>query len=126
METPRPLRSATDSGSTSTPRRRASTAWFGPFYAACIIALSLQAILSLNGLRSHHAWVAALEIIGALLLIVRRSRIVGLVILLLVFTLAGVITVRSGHIPLYLMLYAGTAVLVAQLAAAPSGCDSTV
>jgi len=100
-----------------------SAAWFGPFYAACIIGLSVQTMLSAHGLRDHHAWLPALEIVGALLLIVRRFRIVGLVILLLVFAIAGVITVHAERVPLYLILYAGTAVYLAQRAAVPSRGD---
>lgn len=96
--------------------------WFGVFYAACIIAMSLATMPHARSLSDHQAWLPAIEIIGAVLLIVGRTRLAGLVILLAVYTFAAVHTVHSGHVPLDLILYAGTAVFIAQSrAAAGSG-----
>jgi hypothetical protein len=66
-------------------------------------------------LSDHRAWLPAIEILGAVLLIVGRTRLVGLVILLIVYAVVAVHNVHSGQVPLDLILFAGTAVFVAQL-----------
>jgi hypothetical protein len=72
-------------------------------------------MLSMHGIADHHGWLAALETIGAVMLIMPRVRKIGLVILLLVFVGATVIILRAGHLPIYLVLYAGTALFIYQL-----------
>jgi hypothetical protein len=99
-------------------RRGGDGLWFGVFYAACIIAMSLMTMPHAKRLSDHQAWLPAIEIIGVVLLIVGRTRLAGLVILLAVYAFAAVHTVHSGHVPLDLILYAGTAVFIAQFRAA--------
>jgi len=83
-------------------------------YVACIVALSVQTMTDARGLRDHHIWLAALEIIGALLLLSSAAlQHVGLVILLAVYAVAAVVTIHAGHLPIYLALYAGTALYLA-------------
>ena len=77
-----------------------------------IVALSLQAMHGAVSLRDHHAWLPALEILGAVLLLGRRVQRAGLVILLAVYLIAAVVTLHMGHLPLYLVLYAGTAIFL--------------
>lgn len=91
--------------------------WFGVFYAACIIAMSLATMTHAPRLSDHRAWLPAIEIIGAALLIVGRTRLAGLVILLAVYAVVAVHSVHTGGVPLDLILFAGTAVFVAQLRA---------
>ncbi len=95
-----------------TPLRRTSGRWFRALYVGCIVALSLQAMHGAVSLRDHHAWLPALEILGAVLLLGRRVQRAGLVILLAVYLIAAVVTLHMGHLPLYLVLYAGTAIFL--------------
>lgn len=95
-----------------TPHRQTPAGWFRLLYVGCIVALSLQAMREAVSLRDHHAWLPAFEILGALLLLGRRVQRVGLVILLAVYLLAAVLTLHMGHLPVYLLLYAGTAIFL--------------
>jgi hypothetical protein len=88
--------------------------WFRLLYVACIVALSVQTMVVAKGVLDHHFWLAALEIVGALLLLVATLQRIGLVILLAVYTVAALITIHAGHLPIYLALYAGTAVFLVQ------------
>jgi hypothetical protein len=89
-----------------------SFGWFRVLYVACIVALSVQAMHGATGLRDHRVWLPALEILGALLLLGRRVQRVGLAILLAVYLIAAAITLHMGHLPIYLLLYAGTAIFL--------------
>lgn len=88
--------------------------WFRLLYVASIIGLSVQTMIAARGLRDHHIWLAAVEIIGALMLLTPTLQRVGLSVLLAVYAVAAVITIHGGHIPIYLALYAGTAVFLVQ------------
>lgn len=105
--------------------------WFRPFYVACITALSAVSLREARGPHDHHAWLAGVEIVGALLLLMPRSRRTGLVLLLLVYGVATALTVRSGQVPFHLVLYAGTAIFLAQFRSidphfrAPAASSST-
>jgi hypothetical protein len=88
--------------------------WFRLLYVACIVALSVQTMASATGFHDHHFWLAGLEIVGALALLMPALQGVGLGILLLVYAIAAVITIHAGHLPIYLILYAGTAVFLVQ------------
>lgn len=93
--------------------------WFRPFYVACIVALSAVSLRQTRGPHDHHAWLAALEIVGALLLLVLQTRRAGLVLLLFVYGVATALTVQNGQVPFHLVLYAGTAIFLAQFRSNP-------
>jgi hypothetical protein len=95
-----------------TPLRQTSGGWFRVLYVGCIVALSLQAMHGAVSLRDHRAWLPAFEILGALLLLGRRLQRAGLAILLAVYLIAGVLTLHMGHLPVYLLLYAGAAIFL--------------
>jgi hypothetical protein len=104
--------------------QRTPASWYPAFYAACIVGMSILTMVDAQSLSDHRAWLPALEIIGAILLIMRRTTIAGVVILLAVYAFAAIHDLHSGHIPLHLVLFAGTAVLIAQLRSRPSpGAD---
>jgi hypothetical protein len=88
--------------------------WFRLLYVACIIGLSVQTAAGARGSADHHFWLAVVEILGALLLAWRRTQMAGLVVLLGVYAIATIITLHAGHLPLYLILYAGAAVAIAR------------
>lgn len=96
------------------PAPSADLAWFRVVYVACIAAMSVQAMAGAASFADHHAWLAALEIVAAALLLPRRTRLAGLVVLLLVYAVAAVVTLHLGRLPIYLLLYAASAVLVAR------------
>jgi hypothetical protein len=91
--------------------------WYRVFYAVCTVAMSALTMRDAASLRDHHAWLAALEIVSVALLLLRRTRYVGLVLLLAVFGIAALLTAHAGRSPLALVLFAGSAVLVTQLGA---------
>ena len=94
--------------------------WYAPVYVACIVAMSAQTMTSAHGLADHHFWLAAIEILAALGLLLRALRRPALVLLLLVYLLAAFVTLHVGHLPIYLALYAASAVCVVQLSEAES------
>jgi hypothetical protein len=91
-----------------------SAARYRVFYAACIAAMSVSSLVHAHGARDHHAWLAVVECVGAVLLVPRRTRRTGLVVLLAVFTVAIVLTLHARALPMHLVLYAGTTIFVAQ------------
>lgn len=99
---------------------RATPAWYAAFYAVCIVAMSVLTMTNAKSISDHRAWLPVIEIIGVVLLLVRRTATAGLVILLVVYGFATIHALHSGHIPLDLVLYAGTAVFIAQLRALPA------
>lgn len=107
-----PMSSAVSTGKQES--RLVVPTWFRVLYVVCIVALSVQAMVSTTGPRDHHTWLPALEIVGALLLLSVTLQRAGLVILLCVYALAAIITIHSGHLPIYLLLYAGTALFLVQ------------
>lgn len=103
--------------------QRATPAWYAVFYAVCIATMSVITITTARSVSDHRAWLPVIEIIGVVLLLVRRTAIAGMAILLVVYTIVAIHDLHSGHIRLDLLLYAGTAVFIAQLRAvrAPEG-----
>ena len=101
--------------------QRAAPVWYAVFYALCIAAMGALTMTTARSMSDHRAWLPVLEIIGVVLLLVRRTAIAGVVLLLVVYGFAAVHSLHSGHIPLDLVLYAGTAVFIAQLRALPAG-----
>jgi hypothetical protein len=100
--------------------QRATLMWYAVFYAVCIAAMSVVTITTAQSLSDHRAWLPAIEIIGAVLLLVRRTAIAGMAVLLVVYAVVAIHDLHSGHIRLDLVLYAGTAVFIAQLRALPA------
>ena len=78
-----------------------------------------------QSLAEHRAWLPAIEIIGVILLLVPRVRMAGMVVLLAVYGFAAIHAIHMGHVPLDLLLFAGTAVFIAQLPAFPSPGDGS-
>ena len=103
-----------------------SVAWYRVLYVACIVALSVQTMVAARGVSDHHFWLPVIEIVGALLLLLSRTQRAGLAILLVVYAVAGVVTIHSGHLPVYLLLYAGSAALLVQLERERSSADRGV
>lgn len=101
-------------GSPSAERGRLPQGWFRLLYVACIVGLSLQTMVQTHGLTDHHTWLAGLEIVGALLLLGRQLQRIGLALLLIVYAIAAALIVHQGHLPLFLVLYAGTAIFLVQ------------
>jgi hypothetical protein len=99
---------------------RVTGVWYAMFYAACIAAMSVETMTTATSLRDHQAWLPAIEIMGVVLLVGRRTAIAGVAILLLVYAVVAVHSLHSGHVRLDLVLYAGTAVFIAQLRARPA------
>lgn len=89
--------------------------WFRWIYAACILALSVQTVLSSGGSRDHARLLGTTEIVGALLSAAARTQLAGTMILLAVYFLAAIVHVHAGEVPLQIALYAATAVLSLRL-----------
>jgi hypothetical protein len=78
-------------------------------FAALMVVASLQAFLT----KAHHtAVLAPLEICGALLFLWQRTRIAGGTVLLLVFALAGTITITHSQWPTHLLQYAASTIFL--------------
>ena len=86
--------------------------WYRVFYVACIAAMSAVSIAGAHGVHDHHAWLAAIEMVAALMLLPARTRAVGLSILLVVYATAMLLTIHAGGMPIHLVLYAGTAIFL--------------
>jgi len=96
----------------STPRVTDSLAGYRVFYAVCIGAMSILTVMQAGGASDHHAWLGVLELVGAILLVPRRTRTFGLAVLLAVFAVAIVLILHAGASPIHIVLYAGTAIFV--------------
>jgi len=84
-------------------------------FVGCIVALSVVTIARQSSAHAHIVPIAITEIVAALLLLFRPTQRAGLVGLLVVFALAGAITVASGQWPFHLVLYAASAVTIVLL-----------
>jgi hypothetical protein len=84
-------------------------------FVAVIIALSVQTALHAKRLTDHHFWLAAIEIIASLLLLVRRSQRVGLGLLLAVFAVVTIHDIATGGLPFALLLFGASAVTIVLL-----------
>ena len=89
--------------------------WYAPAYVACIVGLSAQTMTAARGVSDHHFWLAAIEMVAALGLLFAVTRRAALVLLLLVYALAAIVTMHRGHLPVYLVLYAASAVCLVQV-----------
>jgi type II secretory pathway component PulL len=79
-------------------------------FAVLIVVASLQALMTGAHLV---AALASLEICGALLFLWQRTRIAGGTVLLLVFALAGTITMAHSQWPTHLLQYAASTIFLA-------------
>jgi hypothetical protein len=85
-------------------------------FVACIVALSALTMAHAPREHAHATVVACAEILGALLLLFRRTQRVGLAGLLLVFALAAVVTVATTRQPpVHLVIYAASAIVIVAL-----------
>ena len=101
-------------------RARSLEPWYPPLYVLCIVCLSAQTIASASGHLDHHTWLATIEIVSALGLLLRPIRWAALALLLTVFVLAAIITLRAGRAPTYLILYAASAIAAARMLSLPT------
>jgi hypothetical protein len=92
---------------------RVTPAWYRFIYVACIVVLSVETMRSARALTDHRFWLAAIEIITALLLLVRRAQRFALVGLLAVYAVVAIHAVVTGKDPTPLILFAASAVVVA-------------
>lgn len=95
--------------------RRRVLAWYRAIYVACIVVLSVQTMLVATSVTDHHFWLAALEIVGAILLLVRRAQLAGLVVLLVVYAIAATHELLRGHSVVSLVLFAASAAAIVLL-----------
>jgi hypothetical protein len=84
-------------------------------FVAAIITLSVQTATHAKRVTDHHFWLAAIEVVAALLLLWRRAQQVGLPLLLAVFSVAALHDVVSGYIPVSLVLFGATATTIVLL-----------
>jgi len=90
-------------------------AWYRAVYVSCIVVLSVLTMRHARDIVDHHFWLAALEILGAVLLLVRRTQVVGLWILLAVYAAAAIHGVLTGEVPAGLVVFAASAALIVYL-----------
>jgi hypothetical protein len=98
-----------------------AVAAYAVLFSFFIIWASLGAAL---GKESDHGrvvrWLGIAEIAGALFFLIRQTRSVGLIMLLIIFALAAAIELHLGLWPLRFVFYAGSAVLGQYLSVALS------
>jgi hypothetical protein len=93
-------------------RERRALWWYRVVYSACIIVMSVETAARARNMVDHRFWLGGLEIIGALMLLIRRVQVVGLVILFAVYAVAAVHASVSGEIPAGLVLFAASAWII--------------
>jgi hypothetical protein len=90
-------------------------------YTAVYVALIIWAsVLTLWRGLAHQAplaWLALAEIAGACLFLFKETRLAGLILLLLVFSVATVADSLSGSLPIRFLIYGASAILAWRLAA---------
>jgi hypothetical protein len=84
-------------------------------FATAIIALSVLTAIHAKRVTDHHFWLAAIEIVAALLFMVRRTQQIGMSLLLAVFAVVAVHDVATGEIPVSLLLFGATAIAIVML-----------
>jgi hypothetical protein len=83
-------------------------------FVALIIIASAQVFFTAP-VSPHHAVLAAVEIIGALMLISRRTQLIGAAVLLCVFATAQVISASNGQWPTHYLQYAASTLVIVLL-----------
>jgi len=89
--------------------------WYRLVYVACIAYMSIETARGAHGVTDHHFWIGSAEAAAVLLLLYRPLRAAALTALLATYALAAGVSIASGHVPAYLVLYAASAVLIVQL-----------
>jgi hypothetical protein len=84
------------------------------FFCGLIIIASVQTLVSEHGV-AHVVPLATVEILGALLLLARRTQCPGLAILLLVFAGAQLMAALGGSWPTRFLQYGASALLIVLL-----------
>jgi hypothetical protein len=84
-------------------------------FVAVIIALSVQTAMHAKRLTDHHFWLAAIEVIAALLLLPRRTQQLGLGLLLAVISVVAIHDLATGELPFSLILFAASATTIVLL-----------
>jgi hypothetical protein len=90
-------------------------AWYRVIFVAVIIALSVETMTRAKRLTDHHFWLAAIEIIACLLLLIRRTQTVGLALLLAVISVVAIHDVVTGGLPFGLVLFGASATTIVLL-----------
>ena len=84
-------------------------------FVAVILGLSVQTMTRAKQLTDHHFWLAAIEILGCLLFLARRTQIAGLCLLLATFSVAAIHDIVTGYVPFSLVLFGASAVTIVLL-----------
>jgi hypothetical protein len=84
-------------------------------FVAIIIALSVQTATHAKNFTDHHFWLAAIEIVAALLLLFRRTQRVGLPLLVAVISVVAIHDLATGELPFTLILFAASATAIVML-----------
>jgi low temperature requirement protein LtrA len=90
---------------------------FRLIFVAFIVWASARTMVNAHSVSGGHSALAlavlgAVEIAGALLFMVRRTQLAGVIVLLLVFGAAAVMAVQLGQVPLGYFYYAATAAFI--------------
>ncbi len=84
-------------------------------FIAVIVGLSVQTMMRAKQFSDHHFWLAAIEIMGCLLFLVRRTQTAGLALLLATFSVAAIHDIATGSLPFSLVLFGASAVTIVLL-----------
>ena len=84
-------------------------------YAVLIIWASAATIWKAFGYQADLVWLGSVEITAALFFLIRKTRIVGLTLLLAVYVTATVAEFVSGGLPIRFLIYGASALLVWRL-----------
>jgi hypothetical protein len=84
-------------------------------FGALIIIASLQAVIAGREDAHHIVPLATAEVVGAVMLIWRRTQSIGACLLLGVFACAQVISVLDGKWPTHFLQYAASTILIVAL-----------
>lgn len=84
-------------------------------FVAVIVGLSVETITHAKRVSDHHFWLAAIEIVGCLLFLARRTQVAGLALLLATFSVAAIHDAVTGNVPFSLVLFGASAVTIVLL-----------
>lgn len=84
-------------------------------FVALLVFASAEAVLAGHESGSHIVPLAAAEIVGALALLSRHTRLTGACVLLAVFAFAQVLSALAGHWPTQFLQYAASTLLILAL-----------
>jgi len=92
-------------------------------YCLLILVASVQSLIGEHG-ASHVALLASAEIAGAVLLLWRRTQVIGLILLLAVFAFAQLLAALESEWPTRFVQYAASALMIVCLDRALLGIES--